>query len=135
MQPKNVKQLLPGVAKDLYMPLDAVEAVSKFFWNTTRKALADIPKLIVHLPNLGDFELKHWKLDSELANANRILEKINSQEKPSEHYIRTLTERISLLDRLTGIKLAETQRKEFIKKHKIEREQNVETIISANLEQ
>jgi hypothetical protein len=135
MQPKKVKQLLPDVATQLYMQLELVEAVSKFFWVTTRKALAEAPKLSIHLPNLGDFEIKHWKLNDELASAERSLATINCNERPNQHTVKTMTEKVSLLQRLVRMKVGEDQRKEFIKKHKKERKQNVETIISANLEQ
>ena len=127
--------MLPGIAKDLFMPLDLVEAVHKFYWRTTRKALADIPKLSVHLPNLGDFELKTWKLEDELAEVEGKLVSISKRENPNEHHLKALNEKKDMLERLIAIKTAEDQRKEFIKKHKEERTQNVETIIEANLEQ
>lgn len=135
MQPKKVKQLLPGIAQQLYLPLEMVELVNKFFWDNTRKALADAPKMTVHIPNLGDFEIKHWKLQNELNSTMALLEKISSQEKPNSHVISSLHEKVEQLERLLSIKKAEDQRKEFIKEHKTKRTENVEANISAALEE
>lgn len=135
MQGSKVRNMLPVVAGDLSLPLETVEAVNNFFWQNVRKALADAPKLTVHLPNLGDFIFKHWKLKDELASKELILQRVQQKPNPNAFLVDDLNDRIDQCKRLMNMKVAEDQRKEFIKNFKANKQSNVSANITTDLEE
>jgi hypothetical protein len=135
MQSRKYKDLLPIVAIQLSMSPDVVQAVSNFFWERTRKALAEAPKLKVHVPNLGDFTVKHWVLEKQIKHYTAVLARLNNQKKVNPHVLTTTIEKLNQLKGLQERKAQEDQRKDFIHEFKKSRGNNFEENIITDLEE
>ena len=118
MQPLKAKSLLPNVASELDLSEDLVKDVTSYYWQEVRKSLSSLKHQRIHLTNLGDFTIKHWKID----------EKIDMLEKWEENNrlkgLQEMTARFKTAETLFDLKTIkqsleeENQRKAFIKLHK-----------------
>lgn len=118
MRPSKAKEFIPDVAKELGIPQQIVEDVVDYYWQEVRKNLSSLKHTRVHLTNLGDFTIKHWKID----------EKIAWYEKWEEHNrqkgLQQMTARFKVVEALFELKdvkkiiQEEAQRKDFIKLYK-----------------
>ena len=118
MRPKKAKEFIPRVVEKTGEETSLVEDVVQFYWQEVRKSLSTLSHARIHLTNLGDFTIKHWKVDEKLeflskwkeTNDQMGREKITQRFKTEEN-IKHLREVKSLIEE-------EQQRKEFIKLHK-----------------
>ena len=111
MRPLKTKELYPEIAEKTGCTLEEVKAVSEFFWSEVRESLSLLADVRIHLHNLGDFTIKHWLIDKEIARCKKIISHRSFLTSP-------LQERIDRLERAKGLHLEEVQRKEFIYNHK-----------------
>ena len=133
MRPKKAKELIPQVAKENELPQEAVEAIISYYWREVRKSLSSLKHSRIHLTNLGDFVVKHWKLDDKIEMLEKF-EENNRQKGLQQMTARYKTaETLYDLRNLRKIMEEENQRAEFIKMHKRtayeskrERDQNME---------
>lgn len=133
MRPKKAKELIPQVAKENELPQEAVEAIISYYWREVRKSLSSLKHSRIHLTNLGDFVIKHWKLDDKIEMLEKF-EENNKQKGLQQMTARYKTaETLYDLRNLRKIMEEENQRAEFIKMHKRtayeskrERDQNME---------
>jgi nucleoid DNA-binding protein len=118
LRPKKAKEFIGDVAKEVGLSKDVVESVIAFYYRQLRNSLSSLSHYRVHVTNLGDFTIKHWKIDDKIDmlqkfeenNKARGLQKITARFKTAE-----------MLYELTSLKKLveeETQRKDFIKLHK-----------------
>ena len=118
MNPKKAKELIPEVASITEQSEDVVSAVVQFYWQEVRKSLASLKHNRVHLTNLGDFTIKHWKIDDKIKMLE-LWEQSNNQKG-----IQQMTTRFKIAENLFDLKSIksfideENQRKDFIKLHK-----------------
>ena len=120
MRPKKAKQLLPEVAEQVDLPEQAVKDIIDFYWQEVRKSLSSLKHSRVHITNLGDFTIKHWKLDDRIAMIEKFKE--NFKQKGLQEIVTRFRTDETLFD-LKAIKVMmeeEKQRKDFIKLHKIQ---------------
>ncbi len=118
LNPKKAKILIPGVAKAAGYPEDLVEAVISFYWEEVRKSLSSLKHQRIHLTNLGDFVIKHWKMSQKITNLEKW-EETNRQKGMQQMTARFKTaENLFDLKTLQTLMEEETQRKDFIKLHK-----------------
>jgi len=97
---------------------ETVDAVVSYYWQEVRKHLSSLSHHRVHITNLGDFTVKHWKLDEKIA-LMQMREETNSQ-KGVQHLtslFRT-TEYLYDLNQLKTRLLKESQRADFVRLHK-----------------
>ena len=97
---------------------DLIKDVTSYYWQEVRKALSGLKHQRIHITNLGDFTIKHWKID----------EKIDMLEKWEENNrlkgLQEMTARFKTAETLFDLKNIkhsleeENQRKAFIKLHK-----------------
>lgn len=118
MRPKKAKLFIPEVATKLSLPESLVEDLVDYYWSEIRKNLSTLSHQRIHLTNLGDFVVKHWKVDEKIT----ILEKWeeNNKQKGMQQITARFKTAESLFD-LKNIKKEieqENQRKDFIKLHK-----------------
>ena len=133
MRPKKAKELIPQVAKENELSQEAVEAIISYYWREVRKSLSSLKHSRIHLTNLGDFVVKHWKLDDKIEMLEKF-EENNKQKGLQQMTARYKTaETLYDLKNLRKIMEEENQRAEFIKMHKRtayeskrERDQNME---------
>jgi len=74
LHPKKSKTLIPETSRITGIGENIIEDVTSFYWEEVRKSLSSLKHQRIHLTNLGDFTIKHWKLE----------DKINSLEKWEE---------------------------------------------------
>lgn len=118
MRPIKAKDLVPQVATEVDISPDVAMVIINHYWREVRKALSGLKHSRVHVTNLGDFVVKHWKLDEKIMRleqfeeSNRLkgLQQITARFKTAE----TLYD----LKSLKKIIEEENQRAEFIKLHK-----------------
>ena len=119
MRPKKAKYLIPIIATNLNIPEQVVEAVVLHYWEEVRKALSGLSHQRIHLTNLGDFYIKHWKLDEKISSLEKW-EESNKQKGMQQITARFKTaEMLFDLKALKKIMDEERQRKDFISLHKI----------------
>ncbi len=118
LRPRKAKEFIPEVAKQTEVPIEAVEAIINFYWENVRKSMSSLQHARIHLTNLGDFTVKHWKLDDKI----QMLEKF--EEKSKLKGLQQMTARYKTAETLYDLKNLkkimeeEQQRAEFIKMHK-----------------
>ena len=118
MHPKKAKHLIPEVANELELAEDVVNNVILYYWQEIRKSLSSLKHSRVHATNLGDFTIKHWKVDDRIV-ALQTWEENNKLKGLQEMTARFKTaETLYELNSLKGIIEEENQRKDFIKLHK-----------------
>jgi nucleoid DNA-binding protein len=118
LRPRKAKEFIPQVAEETSIPMGLVEDVINYYWEEVRKSLSSLKHSRIHISNLGDFTIKHWKIDEKLkrletweeTNKQKGLQQITARFKTAE----TLFD----LKSIQKIIEEEKQRKDFIKLHK-----------------
>jgi hypothetical protein len=118
LNPKKAKEFIPEVAKELDLPESLVRDVVFYYWQEVRKNLSSLSHSRIHITNLGDFIIKHWKIDDKILMLEQW-EENNRQKGMQQMTARFKTvESLFELKNLKKIMQEEGQRKEFIKLHK-----------------
>lgn len=118
MRPIKAKEFIPCVAEETGVSEELTSAIINFYWQEVRKSLSGLKHSRVHVTNLGDFVIKHWKLDEKIAKLERF-EEYNRQKGLQQMTARFKTvETLFDLKALKSIMDEEKQRAEFIKLHK-----------------
>jgi hypothetical protein len=118
LRPKKAKEFIPDVANELNLPVKTVEDVISYHWVEVRKNLSALTHTRVHLTNLGDFVIKHWKLDDKIQMLERF------EEKNRLKGMQQITARYKTAENLYDLKNMKTmldveqQRADFVKMHK-----------------
>lgn len=118
MHPSKAKTYIPEIAKELSLSEELVTSVIDFYWADIRKQLSSLAHPRIHLTNLGDFTIKHWKLDDKITRLEQFEE--NNKQKG----LQQITARFKTAETLFNLKAIkklieqENQRKDFIKLHK-----------------
>lgn len=118
MKPRKSKELIPIVAEELGLSQQMVSDVTSFYWQEIRKSLSSLKHARVHVTNLGDFTIKHWKLDDKIEGLENFKE--NFRQRGLQEIVTRFRTDEALFD-LKAIKVLmeeEKQRKDFIKLHK-----------------
>ena len=79
MRPKKAKELIPDVAKETDVSEQLVKDIVDFYWQEVRKSLSSLKHSRVHITNLGDFTIKHWKLDDMIEMLERFKENLKQK--------------------------------------------------------
>lgn len=122
MRPKKAKEFIPIVAEQLDLPQDCISDIVYYYWEEMRKSLSSLKHQRIHATNLGDFTIKHWKIDDKIDKLERW-EQNNKLKGLQEMTARFKTvETLYDLRNIKKVIAEENQRKEFIKLHKHESE-------------
>jgi hypothetical protein len=118
LHPKKAKDFIPKVASDLNMSEELVKDVVLTYWQEIRKNLSGLKHQRIHLTNLGDFVIKHWKIDDKIEQLERW-EESNKQKGMQQMTARFKTaETLYDLKNIKKLIEEESQRATFIKLHK-----------------
>ena len=118
LRPKKSKEFIPEVAQLTSVPTELAEDLILYYWREVRKNLSSLSHSRVHITNLGDFTIKHWKIDGKI-EALENWEENNKLKGLQEVTARFKTaESLYDLKNLKKIMEEEQQRKDFIKLHK-----------------
>ena len=118
MHPKKSKIFIPEIASKLNIPEDCVNDIIISYWQEIRKSLSSLKHQRIHATNLGDFTIKHWKIDDKI----QMLEQWEENNK--QKGLQQMTARFKTAETLFDLKSikklteVENQRKDFIKLHK-----------------
>ena len=119
MRPRKAKEFIPEVAQKTELSEDTVSAVLSYYWQEVRKSMSALKHSRIHLTNLGDFVIKHWKVDDKI----QMLEQF--EEKNKQKGLQQMTARFKTAETLYDLKTLkkimeeEKQRADFIKMHKL----------------
>lgn len=118
MKPKKAKEFIPEVAQELAIPQETVEAVLRYYWERVRKSMSSLEHIRIHLTNLGDFNVKHWKMDEKIEMLEKFEErcKLKGMQQMTARY--KTAETLYELKKLKGLMDEEQQRRDFIRLHK-----------------
>ncbi len=118
MNPKKAKELIKPTAEKMSTNEDMVNAVVSFYWAEVRKNLSSLKHSRIHITNLGNFTVKHWKIDDKIKSLE-AWEETNKQKGLQQITARFKTaENLFDLKNLNKLIQEENQRKDFIKLHK-----------------
>lgn len=118
MRPRKAKEFIPEVAEKAQVSEDTVSTVLSYYWQEVRKSMSALKHSRIHLTNLGDFVIKHWKVDEKIQMLEQFEEK-NKQKGLQQMTARFKTaETLYDLRNLKKIVDEEKQREDFIKMHK-----------------
>lgn len=118
MRPRKAKEFIPAVAEKTQLSEDTVSTVLSYYWQEVRKSMSALKHSRIHLTNLGDFVIKHWKVDDKI----QMLEQF--EEKNKQKGLQQMTARFKTAETLYDLKNLkkiieeEKQRADFIKMHK-----------------
>jgi hypothetical protein len=118
LKPKKSKELIPNVAKNIGVSEQMVSDVTSFYWHEIRKSLSSLKHARVHVTNLGDFTIKHWKLDNKIDMLEKFKE--NFRQKGLQEIVTRFRTDETLFDlkAIRELMDEENQRRDFIKLHK-----------------
>lgn len=118
MKPKKAKEFIPDVASETELSQETVNTIISYYWEHVRKNMSGLKHSRIHLTNLGDFTVKHWKLDDKILMLEQF-EENNKQKGLQQMTARFKTaETLYDLKNLKQIMDEEKQRADFIKMHK-----------------
>lgn len=118
MRPRKAKEFIPEVVEETKISEDVVSTVLSYYWQEVRKSMSALKHSRIHLTNLGDFVIKHWKVDDKIQMLEQFEEK-NKQKGLQQMTARFKTaETLYDLRNLKKIVEEEKQRADFIKMHK-----------------
>lgn len=118
LHPRKAKELIASTALSTQSSEATVKEVTDFYWQEVRKNLSSLSQPRIHVTNLGDFVVKHWKIQDKLLKMESFSERFK-QKGMQELVTRFRTaETIYDLKKLMELLEQEAQRKEFIKMHK-----------------
>lgn len=118
LRPIKSKEFIGDVAKELNEPEGLVESVINYYWEEVRKNLSNLTHPRIHITNLGDFTIKHWKLEGKIKSYE------GWEEKNKQKGVQQMISRFKISENLFNLKAVqktineELQRKDFIKLHK-----------------
>lgn len=118
MRPRKAKEFIPNVSTELGLSEDLVEDVIDYYWREVRKSLSSLSHSRIHLTNLGDFVVKHWKLEEKLEGLQKWEENKKAKGLQEITVRFKVAENLYNLRNLKKIIQEENQRKDFIKLHK-----------------
>jgi nucleoid DNA-binding protein len=118
LKPKKSKDLIEEVAKQTGISEHLVKEITSFYWQEVRKSLSSLKHARIHITNLGDFTIKHWKIQDKI----KMLESF--EENNRQKGLQQMTARFKTAETLFDLRAVEkllqeeNQRKDFIKLHK-----------------
>jgi hypothetical protein len=118
LNPKKTKDFINDVAIKTGLSNDVVESAIMFYYRELRSQLSSLSHFKIHVCNLGDFVIKHWKLDDKIDMLQKFEE--NSKAKGLQKMTARFKTAESLYELRNVKKIIdeENQRKDFIKLHK-----------------
>jgi len=115
LHPKKAKRDVGVVAQEVDLPESVVKDVVDYYWREVRRTLSSLSYPRVHITNLGDFTIKHWKLD-DMIDKHEKFEESNKQKGMQQMTARFKTaENLFALRNMKRLIDEEKDRKEIVK--------------------
>ena len=117
MVPKKAKEFLKSTAEEVNLPEDLVSKLTEFYWQNVRKNITELNYKNLSIINLGNFKVKHWKIDETVESYTRIIESIDG--KFTRYNLKKdLEERIEKLNRIKSLVQEETDKFKEIRENR-----------------
>jgi len=119
MLPKNSKHYIVPTAEELNLPVDLVESVVSFYYNSVRKALTNLKCQNIVLENLGTFKAKKKELPKLIQKHERHLAVLNKETFNQMVLKKEIEERLAKVVSLKQrIEESDARKKQFFKDKK-----------------
>jgi len=99
MNPKKSSKYKEGIAKELGVHEDVVDAFIGFYYDKVRQSLSDLVYPKVYLHNLGTFDLRKRKLEQNITRQKDILGNLKKRTYCGYEKSMVIQERIKLFER------------------------------------
>lgn len=115
LHPKKAKRDVGNVANELGLSESVVKDVVDYYWREVRRSLSSLAYPRIHITNLGNFTIKHWKLD-DMIDKHEKFEESNKQRGMQQMTARFKTaENLFALRNMKRLIDEEKDRKELVK--------------------
>jgi len=102
MNPQKSSKYKEGIAKELGVHEDVVDAFIGFYYDKVRQSLSDLVYPKVYLHNLGTFDLRRRKLEQNITRQKDILGNLKKRTYYGYEQSVVIQERIELFERALG---------------------------------
>ena len=119
MNPKEHKQFIEGIAKEVGISNEAVRSFIAFYYNDLRKNLSDLVFPRVYVNGLGTFLLRKGKLEKSIKRQRDILGNIDKRQyKGYEKHVGVKEKLVKLERALKQVIKMQNDKREFRDKQK-----------------
>lgn len=118
MKPIKAKELIPEVAKMLDVSEELVNDIVSYFYQEVRMSVSTLRHQRINLPHLGDFVIKHWKIDDRIKTIEALDESNNMKGLQLINARFRTAENLYNLNNMKKMLEKEKSKKEFIRLHK-----------------
>lgn len=102
MVPKKAKEFIKSTAEEVNLSEDLVNKLTEFYWQNVRKNITELKHKNLSILNLGNFKVKHWKIDETVESYTRIIKSLDG--KFTRYNLKKdLEERIEKLNRIKSL--------------------------------
>lgn len=102
MVPKKARDFRKPTAEELGLPEELVNDFLIFYWEKVRKMMSGLDCPDIHVPNLGIFHVKHWKIP-EILEKHKTKITLVEGKFHGYHITKDLTDRIEKLEKIKKI--------------------------------
>lgn len=123
MVPKKAREFLKSTAEEVNLPEDLVNKLTEFYWQNVRKNITELNYKNLSILNLGNFKVKHWKIDETVESYTKIIESLDG--KFTRYNLKKdLEERIEKLNRIKSLAQEEIDKFKQIKESRYAKKNN-----------
>jgi len=115
--PKKAKEFIKPTIEDTGYPQELVSSLIDFYWSKIRKNMSDLVHPSIHVPNLGTFKIKHWKLDETKEHYEKILNRIEGKFSKYKMY-KAINDKVERIDLIKELVIKDKERLSKIKELK-----------------
>lgn len=117
MVPKKAREFLKSTAEEVNLSEDLVSKLTGFYWQNVRKNITELNYKNLSIINLGNFKVKHWKIDETVEGYTRTIESLDG--KFTRYNLKKdLEERIEKLNRIKSLVQEETDKFKEIRENR-----------------
>jgi hypothetical protein len=115
--PKKAREFLKSTAEEVNLSEDLVSKLTGFYWQNVRKNITELNYKNLSIINLGNFKVKHWKIDETVEGYTRTIESLDG--KFTRYNLKKdLEERIEKLNRIKSLVQEETDKFKEIRENR-----------------
>jgi len=118
LKPVKAKELIPEVAATLNVSEELVHDIISYFYQEVRMSVSTLRHQRINVPHLGDFVIKHWKIEDRIKNIEALDESNNMKGLQLINARFRTAENLYNLNNMKKMLEKEKDKKEFIRLHK-----------------
>jgi hypothetical protein len=118
MVPKKYQKVIEPTAQQLNLPVDLVDSFVRFYYKELRMTLSGLIAPTINVEGLGQFRVKHWKLDEFEKSLRKGTDMVDVMKFTGFDRKATLETKIEQIKKIRDLVAADEQRRD---EHKIKR--------------